>query len=100
MCAVARRIITRTELIRKKVITLDAVLPGSTGNYILLKGVVYTPEGHVLPHAAIDIIQTNSNMVPPITKKVGITFSLEDGSYGVSLLWGKGYSYELVVYSP
>lgn len=98
MCAVARRIISRQELIRKKVITVDALL--LKDNYILLKGTVYTPDGEILPNAAIDVIQTNTNVTPSITREIGVTFSMEDGSYGISIPWGKGYYYELILYSP
>ena len=98
MCAVARRVIGRRQLVRKEVTTVDALL--LKDNYILLKGTVYTPDGEILPNAAIDIIQTNTNVIPPVTKEIGVTFSMEDGSYGITIPWEKGYYYELILYSP
>lgn len=98
MCAVAKKVISQEELITQKIICKDAVLPNE--EYVLLKGIVYSPQKIPLPHAAIDIIQIDSNVIPKIERNIGVTFTLEDGSYGVSLLWKSGYSYELTAYSP
>ncbi|MFL0197715.1 hypothetical protein ACJDU8_19400 [Clostridium sp. WILCCON 0269] len=98
MCAVVKKIISREELITKKVICKNATLPNE--EYVLIKGVVYSPQRIPLPHAAIDIVQINSNVTPQVRKNIGVTFTLEDGSYGVPLLWKKGYAYELTAYSP
>jgi len=98
MCAVVKKIIYGKELIRKKIVTINTILPND--KYILLKGVVYSPQGQPLPGSAIDIIQINSNVNPPLEKNIGVTFTVEDGSYGVPLLWGKGYSYKIIAYTP
>lgn len=98
MCAVVKKIISKEELIKNKVITKNAILPND--KYILLKGVVYSPQSKPLPNAAIDIVQINSKVIPPKIKDIGVTFTMEDGSYGVPLLWIKGYSYKLTAYSP
>lgn len=97
MCAVVRKIISGKELIRKKVITINAILPND--RYIFLKGIVYSPDEKPLPNSAIEIIQINNTVKPAIVKKLGVIFTLEDGSYGVSLLWRKGYYYKLCAYS-
>ena len=98
MCAVVKKIISGKELIREKIVTINTILPND--KYIFLKGIVYSPDRKPLPGSAIDIFQINSNVNPPIEKNIGVTFTLEDGSYGVPLLWGKGYSYKLIAYSP
>jgi hypothetical protein len=98
MCAVVRKIISGNELIKPQIVTINTILPND--KYILLKGIVYSPLGEPLSGAALDIVQINSNVKPPIEKNIGVTFTLEDGSYGVPLLWGKGYSYKITAYSP
>lgn len=98
MCAVVKKIVSGKELIRKKIVTINTILPND--KYILLKGTVFSPEGQPLPGSAIDIVQINCNVKPPIEKNIGVTFTLDDGSYGVLLLWGKGYSYKLMAYAP
>ncbi|MDR3594081.1 hypothetical protein [Clostridium sp.] len=98
MCAVVRKIISGKELRCKEVITINAILPND--KYVLLKGIVYSPDGKPLPNSAIEIIQINKNINPEVRKSIGVTFSLENGSYGVPLLWGKGYFYKLIAYSP
>ena len=98
MCAVVKKIISKEELIKKKVIIINAILPNN--KYILLEGVVYSPQRKPLPNAAIDIVQINDNVIPPQVKEIGVTFTVEDGSYGVPLLWENGYSYKLTAYSP
>lgn len=98
MCAVVRKIISGKELIREKIVTINTILLND--KYILLKGIVYSPLREPLSGAAIDIVQINSNVNPPIERYIGVTFTLEDGSYGVPLLWGKGYSYKITAYSP
>jgi len=80
------------------VICKNAVLPNE--EYVLLKGIVYSPKKIPLPHAAIDIVQIDSNVIPKAERNIGVTFTLDDGSYGVSLLWKSGYSYKLTAYSP
>ncbi|WP_234122919.1 hypothetical protein [Clostridium hydrogenum] len=96
--AVVKKIICREELIKKKVITKNAILPND--KYVFLKGVVYTFHGTPLPDAAIDIVQINTNVNPIQIVEIGVTFAREDGSYGVPILWGKGYYYRITAYSP
>jgi hypothetical protein len=97
MCAVVKKIISGKKLTKEKVVTINAVLPND--KYILLKGIVYSPDGQPLPGSAIEIFQIDSNIKPLIEKHIGVTFTLCDGSYGVSLLWKKGYSYKLIAYT-
>ena len=98
MCSMVKKIISGNELIKKNIITMDAFLPND--KYILLKGAVCNPFGKPLPGAAIEVIQINNNLNPAIEKNIGITFTLDDGSYGIPLLWKKGYAYKLTAYSP
>jgi len=98
MCAVVKKIMSGNELIREKIVTINTILPND--KYMFLKGIVYSPLREPLSGAAIDIFQINSNVNPPLEKNIGVTFTLENGSYGVPLLWGKGYSYKLTAYSP
>lgn len=95
--AVVKKIICKEELVKKKVITKNAILPND--KYVLVKGVVYSPQRRPLPNAAIDIVQINTNIIPIQMKEIGVTFTLEDGSYGVSLLCGRGYYYKMTAYS-
>lgn len=98
MCAVVRRIFSGDKLAENKITTINAILPED--KYKFLKGIVYSPDDKPLPNSAIEIVQINNNVKPAIIKKLGVIFTLEDGSYGVSLLWEKGYSYKLSAYSP
>lgn len=96
--AVVKKIICKEELIKKKVITKNTILPND--KYVLVKGVVHTMKGKPLPNAAIDIVQINTNVNPIQVVEIGVTFAREDGSYGVPLLWGRGYYYRITAYSP
>ncbi|WP_271810094.1 hypothetical protein [Clostridium beijerinckii] len=98
MCAMVKKIISGNELLKKRIITLNAFLPND--KYILLKGTVYNPHGKPLSGAAIEVIQINNTLNPSVEKNIGITFTLNDGSYGIPLLWEKGYAYKLTAYSP
>lgn len=98
MCAVAKKMISRNELMIKNIVTINTILPNE--KYMFVKGIVYSPLGQPLSGSALEIVQINGNVNPPIEKSVGVTFTVEDGSYGIPLLCGKGYSYKIIAYSP
>lgn len=81
-----------------QVITIDFLIPNS--NFFLLKGTVYTPKYEPLPNAAIEVIrQFKSNDINR-EQSIGITFTKEDGTYGMVLPIHPNCDYILVAYSP
>jgi hypothetical protein len=66
--------------------------------YIFVTGKVYSPDKEVLPNVAVAITLIDKNTTPPIETFLGVTFSNEEGTYGVSLLWKNNYEYKFVPY--
>ncbi|RDY23319.1 carboxypeptidase regulatory-like domain-containing protein [Romboutsia maritimum] len=88
-------IISGKNLVENEVLNINTTL--ANNKYFFLKGIVYTPKGETLPNAAIEVFEVDNSTNPPQKYSIGVTFTIEDGSYGISLLTGK--SYVLVVYS-
>jgi hypothetical protein len=85
-------------IICEQVITIDFELPNR--NFFLLKGTVYTPKHEPLPNAAIEVIQKFKWYDNYQEKSMGITFTKEDGTYGMVLPICTMSDYILVAYSP
>jgi len=94
---VPKIIILGCKIICCEIFTFDVTLP--TSKYILVKGTVYSPGGKPLPNAAVEVLQIDKTVYPPIEKCMGATFTVEDGSYGISLPRSNGNDYKLVAYS-
>jgi len=90
-------ILTGCQIICSKIVTTDVTL--KTDFFILIKGVVYSPTGDPLPNAAVEIILVDNTYYPAIEKSLGVTFTMHDGSYGISLPRIIGKQYKLVAYS-
>ncbi|WP_141722964.1 hypothetical protein [Cellulosilyticum sp. I15G10I2] len=91
-------VISGSRIICCEIMTVDMVLPAK--KYILLKGIVYSPNGEPLPDVAVEVLQINRTIHPPVEKRLGVTFTMQDGSYGISLPRAcSGYSYKLIAYS-
>ena len=88
-------IISGKNLEDNKILNISTTLANS--KYFFLKGTVYTPEGRILPNAAIEVFEIDDSLDPPKKYRIGVTFTIEDGTYGIPLLSGKLYL--LVVYS-
>ncbi|MDK2967532.1 MULTISPECIES: carboxypeptidase regulatory-like domain-containing protein [Lacrimispora] len=67
-------------------------------NFLFITGTVYTPQGSPMPNAAIEIRILDASD-PSRVIRVGVTFSLSDGTYGVTLPKIPGRQYELLAYS-
>ncbi|MGL5312912.1 MAG: hypothetical protein ACRC92_06665 [Peptostreptococcaceae bacterium] len=69
----------------------------ANNKYFFLTGKVYAPDKSLLQNAAIKVYQVDNITNPEKKNFVGITFSDEYGTYGISLLIG--HSYILCAYS-
>jgi hypothetical protein len=67
--------------------------------YVLVTGKVYSPNKEALKNIAIKINMIDKSTFPPKKEFLGVTFTDEDGVYGISLLWAKNYEYQLIPYS-
>ena len=76
--------------------TADAVAPGSS--LLLLTGTVYNPWGAPLSNAAIEILSFQPDN-PGEVVRLGITFTLSDGTYALSLPKIPGRQYQLRAFS-
>ncbi len=73
-------IVSGKELYNKEILEMSTTL--SNYKFILITGTVYTPSKEVIPNAAIQVFKVNKD-----TKElVGTIFTVEDGSYGISVL--------------
>ncbi|NNJ32221.1 hypothetical protein [Lacrimispora defluvii] len=88
---------TGCQLICSGVVTADMNL--NCDSYLFLTGTVYTPTGKPLPNAAVEI-RILDDADPSLVFRVGVTFSLSDGTYGVSLPRIPGRQYQLLAFSP
>lgn len=98
MCAVAKKLLMGCELKNNK--TIDLNFHFDNERYFLLTGIVFNPIGEPLPNAALEITLIDGRYNPPIEKHIGITFSQEDGRYGISLPLKLKCSYKITAYSP
>lgn len=89
-------ILNGCQIIRSKVVTKDIMMEST--DYFFLTGVVYSPQGETIAGAAIMIYLIDHNTVPPVKKRLGITFTATDGSYGISIPRQSGQEYKVVVY--
>ena len=87
---------TGCQLICSGVVTADAVAPGSS--LLLLTGTVYNPWGAPLSNAAIEILSFQPDN-PGEVVRLGITFTLSDGTYALSLPKIPGRQYQLRAFS-
>ena len=90
--------LTGCQIICSEIVTADITLSNNT--YILVTGTVYSPTGKPLPNAAVEIRFVDDSRIPPEEKSLGVTFTLHDGSYGISLPRIGGKQYKLIAYSP
>lgn len=88
---------TGCQLICSGIVTADVTL--SCDSSLFITGTVYSPSGIPLPYAAVEvrILDTSD---PSQIIRVGVTFSLSDGTYGVSLPKIQGRQYQLLAFSP
>jgi hypothetical protein len=90
-------IISGCKVICCEILEIDMTLPANP--YILLKGIVYSPKGEPLPHAAVEVLQIDKSVYPEEERSIGVTFTNEEGSYGITLPRCEPYDYKLVAYS-
>lgn len=91
-------VLSGCQIICCEVITVDMILPANS--YILIKGIVYSPNGDPLPDAAVEVLKIDKTVEPPIETRIGVTFTMQDGSYGISLpRASSSYAYKLTAYS-
>jgi len=88
---------TGCQLICSGVVTADVNL--TCDSYLFLTGTVYTPTGYPLPNAAVEV-RILDDADPSRVIRIGVTFSLADGTYGVSLPRIPGRQYQLLAFSP
>lgn len=88
-------VVSGKKIIENEVLEISTTL--SDSKYFLLEGIVYQNDMKPIPNAAIKIFKIDNNTVPPARILIGITFSTENGLYGISLL--EGEEYMLIVYS-
>ncbi|SEW23223.1 peptidase associated/transthyretin-like domain-containing protein [[Clostridium] fimetarium] len=93
-----RIILTGCQIICSGIVTLDVTL--SVNAFIFIAGIVYDPSEHPLPDAAVVVYIIDNTTTPPTEKRLGVTFTVADGSYGISLPRVKYKEYKLVAYSP
>lgn len=87
---------TGDQMIRSELVTADVTLPSNS--FLFLTGIVYDPKGEPLANAAVDIrIFDPTN--PNNTVRLGVTFTLLDGSYGFILPNIPGRQYKLLAFS-
>ncbi len=84
------------QLICLGVVTADAVAPGSS--LLLLTGTVYSPSGIPLSNAAVEILSYQPES-PGEVVRLGLTFTLPDGTYALSLPRIPGRQYKLRAFS-
>lgn len=90
-------ILTGCQIICSKIVTADVTLTPDV--FVFINGIVYSPAGEPLPNAAVEIILVDNYHNPPTEKSLGVTFTINDGSYGISLPRISGKQYKLRAYS-
>ncbi len=91
-------IFTGCQIICSGIVTADITL--SNNAFILIMGTVYSPTGKPLPNAAVEILLLDDSHSPSEEKSLGVTFTLQDGTYGISLPRIGEKQYKLIAYSP
>ena len=91
-------ILTGCQIICCKIVTADVTL--SADAFFFVKGIVYSPKGEPLANAAVEVSLIDNSTIPPTEKILGVTFTVSDGSYGISLPRVTDKEYKLVAYSP
>jgi len=89
---------TGCQIICSGIVTADITL--SNNAFILITGTVYSPTGKPLPNAAVEILLVDDSHIPSEEKTLGVTFTLQDGTYGISLPRISEKQYKLIAYSP
>lgn len=88
-------VVSGEEIVNNPVLDVSTTL--SESGYFLLTGIVYAPGKQPLPNAAVEIYRIDDVANPKNKELIGVTFTQDDGTYGISL--PVGYSYSLKVYS-
>lgn len=86
---------TGCQIICSKVVTADVTL---NNDRFLITGIVYSPTGAPLPKAAV-LIRVIDEDSSDCEITLGVTFTLSDGSYGISLPKIAGKRYQLIAYA-
>lgn len=97
MCAVSKRVLCGKKLRGHKVVKVCSKFPKE--DYILLTGKVLSPEKIPLSNAAIKIMAIDLACFPVRKRYIGVTFTDEKGTYGISIPRFLGISYELKAYA-
>lgn len=99
MCAAIRKAITGAELCNSNVFELNFNF-GSDLNEgrSLLKGRVVNIYGEPIAKAAVEINIFDERFIPKKFICEGVTFTLSDGSYGISLPYKLYYGYKITAY--
>lgn len=88
-------IVSGKKIVEEEIVDISTTL--ANNKYFFLTGAVYQPNGEPFEGAAIVVYEIDDSVEPKKKEFVGITFSVEGGVYGISLLVGKIYT--LVTYS-
>lgn len=99
MCAVIRKCISGIELYNTDIKELNfnfgtEINEGRT----LLKGKVVNVYGEPIPKAAVEITVLDERYIPNRSVFTGVTFTLIDGTYGISLPYKNYYGYKMTAY--
>ena len=87
-------VLSGEQIVENEILDVSTTLCNS--RYFLLTGTVYNTEKEPLKNVAIVVYEMVDSIIQNKKVLVGITFSIEDGTYGIPLLIGK--SYILVAY--
>lgn len=88
---------TGCQLICSEIVTADVTL--SCDSSLVITGTVYSPDGIPLPNAAVEVRILDASD-PSQFIRIGVTFSLSDGTYGFTLPKIQGKQYQLLAFSP
>ncbi len=95
MSEMKKIVVSGKKVVESETLDISTTLPSNT--YFLLRGIIYSPTNEPIADAAIEVYKIDESVIPNEKILIGVTFSIEDGSYGISL--EMGLSYILVVYS-
>ena len=88
---------TGCQLICSGIVTADVAL--AYDSFLFITGTIYSPSGGPLPNAAVEIRILDSSD-PSRIIRAGVTFSLADGTFGISLPRIPYRQYQLLAFSP